>query len=140
MTDNNSSTPNPNQISIDGETSFIPERSNQKRSEYFFLYTITISNSSNCIIRLLSRHWIITDSNGERLEIRGEGVVGKKPYIFPGKSFRYTSGVSIKTEIGMMAGSYFMTNRYDEQDDESSSVIFEVPIPAFSIHMPNVLH
>ena len=103
------------------------------------MYTITISNSNNCVVRLLSRHWIITDSNGDKLEIRGEGVVGKKPYIFPGKAFRYTSGVSIKTEIGMMVGSYFMTDRYDEPDDGSSS-IFEVPIPAFSIHMPNVLH
>jgi ApaG protein len=45
---------------------------------------------------LLTRHWIITDSNGKVQEVRGEGVVGEQPYLKPGQGFRYSSGACSK--------------------------------------------
>ena len=51
-------------------------------------------------MRLLSRHWIITDGNDHVEEVRGKGVVGEQPHLKPGESFRYTSGTMIGTPVG----------------------------------------
>ena len=37
----------------------------------------------------MSRHWIITDADGEVQEVRGDGVVGEQPVLEPGTSFEY---------------------------------------------------
>ena len=58
--------------------------------------------------RLLTRHWIITDANGNVKETRGDGVVGEQPYLKPGQGFRYSSGAVIETPVGTMQGSYQM--------------------------------
>ena len=127
-------------IKIDVETNFLSNHSDTKNSEYFFSYTITIRNLSDRIVQLISRHWLITDSTGEIQEVRGEGVVGKKPIIFPGNQFQYTSGVGIKSAAGTMEGSYSMTTQLEKEDKGLRVSTFEVPIPAFSIHIPHVLH
>jgi ApaG protein len=68
--------------------------------------------------------------------VRGEGVVGEQPLITPGKFFRYTSGTTMETTVGFMEGSYTMAVLNDAQPQET----FEVPIPPFSLHLPNALH
>jgi len=55
--------------------------------------------------RLLTRHWIITDANGNVKETRGDGVVGEQPYLKPGQGFRYSSGAVIETPVGTMQGA-----------------------------------
>ncbi len=82
--------------------------------------------------RLLSRHWIITDSNGKVEQVRGEGVVGEQPYLRPGEGFQYTSGAVIETPVGSMQGSYRMV-----ADD---GVAFEARIPVFTLSAPRILH
>ncbi len=140
MVDNKHLSFNPDLINVHVETQFLPKYSNTKINEYFFCYTITITNFGDCVVQLVSRHWIITDSSGARQEVRGEGVVGEKPLISPNSSFRYTSGVSIKSSVGTMLGSYFMDAKINNKNDEPFLYHFEVPIPAFSLHTPNSLH
>ena len=139
MTDNKHLAFNPELINITVETLFLPSYSNIKLNEYFFCYTITIANLGDCPVQLLSRHWIISDSSGAKQEVRGEGVVGEQPRISPGSSFRYTSGVSIKSSIGTMMGSYSMSANV-KNDDGFVPCRFKVSIPAFSLHTPNSLH
>jgi len=81
---------------------------------------------------LISRHWIITDSNNQVQEVRGLGVVGEQPTLKPGESFEYTSGSAIATPVGTMKGSYQLTAEDGSQ--------FEAPIPEFTLSMPRVLH
>ena len=88
-----------------------------------------IKNNSNDIIKLISRHWKIFDSNGSYREVRGKGVVGEQPVIHPGHEFEYTSGTPLKTSSGLMHGSYQM------EDFKGKS--FEVLIPPFSLDAPN---
>ena len=80
------------------------------------------------MIRLRSRHWRITDRNGQVQEVRGEGVVGEQPVLNPGDSFEYTSGVPLSTPSGIMVGAYVMETEAGES--------FTVEIPAFSLDSP----
>lgn len=84
------------------------EHSAPDDGRFVFAYTITIRNTGSVRARLLSRHWIITDSNGKVEEVRGPGVVGEHPHLAPGEMYRYTSAAAIETPVGTMHGSYQM--------------------------------
>ncbi len=114
------------------ETGYIEGQSDPAQHRYVFRYTITITNLGEVPARLLNRHWIVTHGNGKAEEVRGRGVVGHQPRIPPGESFRYTSGAVIEAEVGMMQGSYQFE---DDRGDQ-----FEVPIPPFTLAVPNALH
>jgi len=71
-------------IRVDVDTSYLAEQSDPKERRFVFSYTITIRNEGNVPARLLTRHWIITDSNGKVQEVRGEGVVGIEGIVAAG--------------------------------------------------------
>ena len=119
-------------INVDVQPAYIAEQSDPKNNQYVFSYTVTIKNTGNIPAKLLTRHWIITDGDGETQEVKGEGVVGEKPYLKPGEDFCYTSGTMMKTPIGTMHGSYQLV-----ADD---GVSFDAEIPSFSLNVPNMLH
>ena len=56
------------QIEVTVEPHFLPERSSVDRREYFWSYTIVITNTGEETVQLRTRHWIITDGNGRRLD------------------------------------------------------------------------
>ena len=91
-----------NQIQVDVETRYIEEQSNPEQNYYVFAYTITIQNKGKQPAQLLTRHWVITDSNQKIQEVRGDGVVGEQPLLKPGEQFVYTSGTMLETSVGSM--------------------------------------
>lgn len=115
---------------VEVEVRYIERESDPDNHRFVFAYTITISNDSDQIAQLLSRYWRITDGEGRLQEVEGPGVVGKQPVIEPGESFRYTSAAILETEVGSMEGHYQFRGETD----------FLVPIPAFSLSRPNVVH
>lgn len=119
-------------IDIGVETHYIEEQSIPEQDRYVFAYTITISNTGELPAKLLRRHWIITDSDGNVQEVRGEGVVGEQPDIAPGDLYRYTSGTILETPVGTMQGSYLM--RGDDGQE------FDAEIPPFTLAIPHILH
>jgi ApaG protein len=119
-------------INISVHTAYLPEQSEPDAERFVFSYTITIRNDGDGPARLLKRHWVITDANGEVQEVRGEGVVGEQPYLRPGESFRYTSGTVLATPVGSMEGEYEMVADNGER--------FLAPIAAFSLSVPRTLH
>lgn len=119
-------------IEINTRTKYLEMRSDPANSSYAFTYTISIRNHREEPVRLLSRHWIITDQNNKIEEVTGKGVVGQQPVIQPGESFEYSSGTLIGTEIGDMRGSYTMETADGEQ--------FEAPIPLFVLAIPSMIH
>ncbi len=120
------------EISVTSRTAFIPDQSDLESGRYVFAYTITITNTGSVPAQLVSRHWIITDSNNQVQEVRGLGVVGAQPVLRPGESYEYTSGTSIATQVGTMRGSYQMV--------AEDGTRFEAPIPEFTLSVPRVLH
>jgi ApaG protein len=79
------------QIEVTVEPNFLPERSSVENRQYFWSYTIVITNTGAETVQLQTRHWIITDATGHTQNVRGEGVVGEKPVLAPGERFEYTS-------------------------------------------------
>jgi ApaG protein len=120
------------EITVTARTVFIPEQSDVNAGRYVFAYTITILNTGSVAAQLISRHWIITDSNDHVQEVRGRGVVGEQPFLRPREKFEYTSGTAIATPVGTMRGSYQMRGE--------DGVEFDAPIPEFTLSMPRVLH
>jgi ApaG protein len=119
-------------IAVSAATQYLPEQSDEATNRYVFAYTITIRNAGKIAAQLISRHWIITDSQGLVQEVRGLGVVGAQPLLQPGESFEYTSGASIATPVGTMRGSYQMV--------AEDGTRFEATIPEFTLSVPRVLH
>jgi ApaG protein len=114
------------------ESEYAPERSQPCKNQWFFLYTVTISNEGFETVQLLTRHWIITDGTGHIEEVRGPGVVGKQPTLGPGESFEYTSGCPLATPFGVMEGSYQMVSEAGDR--------FDVRIAPFTLSEPYTVH
>ena len=112
---------------------YSPEQSQPLQNQWFFLYTVQISNEGIETVQLISRHWIITDADHHVKEVQGLGVVGKQPVLDPGESFQYTSGCPLSTPFGSMRGTYQMLKR--------DGVRFDVEIGPFALTEPyTVLH
>ena len=122
-------------ILVSVETHFVEEQSNEERQYFVWVYHIGIKNQGKQAVRLVGRHWRITDAHGKTEEVRGDGVVGEKPLLLPNTSFSYTSGTPLNTSSGFMVGSYLM----QLQD----GCLFEAHIPAFALDIPKkkiILH
>lgn len=116
---------------------YIDEKSNPEKNLYYWAYRVTIKNKSNNTVQLLWRHWRISDSLGRIEEVEGEGVVGEKPVLEPGKQFEYTSGCPLATTSGIMVGTYTMSI---VNDDSKQNEKFDINIPAFSLDIPDANH
>ena len=123
-------------IRVSVMSEYSPERSKPSETQWFFLYTITIANEGAETVKLLSRHWIITNGTGHVEEVRGPGVVGQLPELKPGETFTYTSGCPLTTPFGMMQGTYQMTTIKDDRPAEP----FEATIAPFTLSEPYTVH
>lgn len=119
-------------IDIAVETKYLGLRSRDEEKRYAFSYTITIANNSAEQVQLLSRHWIIKDSDIGEEEVHGPGVVGQTPLIMAGDSFTYSSGAILKSPVGTMHGSY----HFIDADNQP----FDVEIPMFRLAVASLLH
>jgi ApaG protein len=117
------------QIEVTVEPNFQPGHPAVDKDQYFWSYTIVITNRGHETVQLRTRHWIITDANGRKQVVRGEGVIGKQPVLAPGERFEYTSGVPLPTASGFMTGRYQMVSESGEH--------FEIDVPTFSLDSPD---
>lgn len=119
-------------IKVHVESEYAPDRSRPAQNQWFFLYTITITNEGLETAQLMTRHWIITDGTGHVEEVEGDGVVGEQPVLAPGQSFTYTSGCPLDTPFGKMEGTYQMVTGRGER--------FDVRIAPFPLSEPYTVH
>jgi ApaG protein len=119
-------------VRVEVRTTYVPERSSPAESQYFFAYRIRISNRGEETVQLLSRHWIISDGEGNTEHVRGPGVVGEQPVLEPGEAFEYTSFCPLPTPIGSMHGTYQMVT--------AGGSAFEAEIAPFSLAVPTALN
>ena len=112
-------------IVITAQPHFLEGQSLPHENKFVWAYTITIANQGSEPVKLLTRHWIITDAFGHRQEVQGPGVVGEQPRLGPSDSFSYSSGCPLPTPSGLMVGTYGMVTDAGEH--------FDVAIPAFSL-------
>lgn len=120
-------------IKISVNTNFEGTFFKNYKMHYAFGYTITIENQSKDTVQLTSRHWNIYDSLNDLETLDGEGVIGKKPILEPGKSHTYNSGCLLTSPIGAMNGHYNMV-KLDTREE------FRVQIPTFKFAAPFALN
>ena len=119
-------------IQIEVEAQYVEERSAPSDCYFFFAYHVRISNVGSESAQLMSRHWVITDADGQAEEVRGPGVVGECPVLPPGAQFEYTSYCPLKTEVGSMHGAYQMVRASGDE--------FEATIAPFTLAVPNAVN
>lgn len=120
------------QFSVDVVSQYLPEQSEPDKNNYAFAYTVTITNTGQIPAQLISRHWIITDSDNQVREVKGLGVVGHQPLLQPGQKFEYTSGTPLATPVGTMKGSF--------QIVAEDGTPFDAPVAEFALAIPRTLH
>jgi ApaG protein len=120
------------QIRVRVMPAYVPDQSDPDMNRYFFSYTVEIENQGPKSVQLVSRHWIITDSQGHVEEVKGPGVIGQQPTLEPGQKFEYSSFCPLPTPTGSMQGSYVMV---DGKGDK-----LEVQIPEFLLIEPGQYH
>ena len=121
-----------NNIRVEVQSRYSPERSQPFESEWLFTYTVRITNEGGDTVQLLSRHWIITDATGHAEEVKGPGVVGEQPVLASGESYEYTSYCPLSTATGVMRGTYKMVTEGGDH--------FDVEIAPFALHEPYTVH
>lgn len=87
---------------------YIPEQSSPEVNRFSFTYRVIITNIGTQKVKLLSRHWLIINADGDQERVDGPGVVGYTPELEPGESFEYSSHCPINTNWGTMEGAYTM--------------------------------
>ncbi len=115
-------------ITVRVAVNFLPEQSRIEAGKWFWVYHIRIENNSNDTVRLLTRHWRITDANGMVNLVEGEGVVGEQPVLRPGQSHDYVSGCPLSTPQGSMEGHYTFKRGNGSE--------FKAAIPYFPLAAP----
>ena len=119
-------------IKISTTPEYLDHESIPEDGYFVFAYHITITNQSENLVQLLSRHWVITDANGRTEEVQGQGVVGLQPVIRPGEKFDYSSFCPLSTPVGTMHGTYQMM--------QESGEVFDATIAPFTLAVPGSLH
>ena len=120
-----------NGVKISVEVAYQPQfkefENNEPRN--IFAYRISIKNLNPFEVQLLHRHWHIINGLGMYREVKGLGVIGEQPVIYPEEAHRYASYCPLVTDIGKMYGSFIMKNLEDGS-------LFEVEIPEFLMMLP----
>jgi ApaG protein len=119
-------------IRIEVESFYVDERSEPESGFFFFAYRVRISNDGAESAQLVSREWVITDSDGNVERVEGPGVVGEQPVLQPGQSFEYTSYCPLRTSVGAMHGHYIMRPESGEP--------FAADIAPFTLAVPGVVN
>ena len=119
-------------IQVKVESLYLDSHSEPEENHYVYSYRIIIKNLSQRTVQLLRRHWIITDSNGEVNEVKGDGVVGEKPILEPDDEYEYSSGSHLNSPMGTMHGYYYMKT--------NEGIEFKVTIPCFTLAIPGIIN
>lgn len=118
-----------NDIAVKVVPTFVAEQAELGRKEFVWTYNVVIENNSPKRVKLMRRHWSMTDAEGRTEEVVGAGVVGQQPVLEPGQKYTYASHAVLRTSTGFMRGDYDMV-------DENGSHI-KVNVPAFSLDEPH---
>ncbi len=116
----------------DVRVQYLADRSQPPEGPFAFAYTVTIRNTGDVTAQLIARHWIVTDADGRREDVRGLAVVGHQPLLAPGEQFEYSSWTRIPTPHGTMRGTYYCMTE--------DARPFETPVPEFQLVYPGALH
>lgn len=106
---------------------YMPSLDAPKERPHPFVYFIAIHNRSDQEVTIRARKWVITQANGEKIVVEGDGVVSQYPVLEPGESFRYNS-YHVVSENSRANGAFF-------GETADGQLVF-ARIPDFDLNLP----
>ena len=113
-------------VSVD-RVEYVPGASCPPDRPHQFVYYVTIHNDSPQSVTIVGRKWVVTNAQGHRLVIEGDGVVGQFPRLTPGDQFHYNSYHLVDSD-SEAEGAYL------GKDEQGKGLI--VRIPSFRLDIP----
>lgn len=120
------------EIVVKTEVFYFEESSRETVDKHVFGCTINIQNHMDQPVRLMRKHWVITDDTGKVQQEASIGIGDEIPVLEPQQSRQYLSVSVIDTPVGSVHG------HYEFELDEGESVL--VPLRAFRLAKPGVLN
>ena len=93
-----------------------------------FVYFITITNESEEVVTIRGRKWVVSQEDGEKIIVEGDGVVGQFPHLEVGADFSYNSYHVVGTN-SMVEGAFFA-------ETDTGRPVF-AKIPDFELSVPH---
>lgn len=106
-------------VTVDRVT-YLPDANTPSDKPFAFRYDLSIHNESSAPLTIQARKWVVTNAQGEKLVVEGDGVVGVTPHLDPGETFSYHSFHLIDTTSTAL-GAYFGVT------DEGEKVVTKIP-------------
>ena len=116
-------------VSLD-RVEYNPHEEGTPDRPYGFVYHITIHNDSPRVVTIKGRKWVVTNAEGSKLVIEGDGVVGECPRLPPGTQFHYQSYHLLPWESAVAEGAYL------GQVEDGERVFTR--IPPFKMEVPSI--
>ena len=123
-------------VCVDVRSEYLPTRSDPPTAYLFRYFVRFVNEGATMPVKLLRRHWIITDSAGRVDEVEGEGVVGQTPTLEPGATYSYSSFSPLRTTSGTMKG-VFTFLREDGVEIEAVCAPFALDVLGGSVALPS---
>ena len=92
-----------------------------------FVSFLTIDNQSEETVTIKGRKWVVTDAEGGKIVVEGDGVVGKFPRLEPGEHFSYNS-------YHVIGSDSFAEGAFIGVNEEGEPVVTR--IPRFEMKVP----
>jgi ApaG protein len=125
-----------NGVKIRASPLFIYEES-LPGATYSWAYRIFMSMDESCqpadayACQLTTRAWNIVDATGHVEQVRGPGVIGLYPKMFPGAEFSYESRCPLRVPSGTMEGWFEMRLK--------DGSVFNAIVPKFQFEVPKFI-
>ncbi len=110
---------------------YVPKLDAPADRPYPYVYFITIENGSDEVVTIHGRKWVVSDEQGRKVVVEGDGVVGKRPRLRPGERFSYNSYHVIGTRS--VAEGAFIGTGADGQPFVTRIPRFEMPVPPTAV-------
>src|SRR5476649_1765515 len=95
------------EFSVSVQTQYLPEQSDPDAHQFAFAYTLTIRNTGQVAAQLISRHWIITDSDDVVQEVKGLAWWGTSHCCRPARNSSTRAGLSLRRPLAPCAARIF---------------------------------
>ena len=106
---------------------YMPSLDAPEERPHPFVYFISITNESEIPVTVKGRKWVLSQENGEKLVVEGDGVVSQFPRIDVGGDFTYNS-YHVVPQDSDAEGAFFV-----ESDDGQG---YFTRIPKFEMRVP----
>lgn len=117
-------------VAGDPEPEYLGDYSEPASGLFVWSYVVRFANLGARPVQLVGRKWMIRDANDRGQFVIAASVGGERPWLEPGDTYTYSSGVPLPTHRGSMTGAFgFRTEEGDPIVVETARFDLKGPRP-----------